>query len=605
MIDTIPLNFLTNTGNCTAEAARFALATDSCSDILSLTSDFQFDSIVGNFFYGKFPIGTTLIEITATDLCNNTATCQTGIVVEDKTQPTITCGEFAMFPTDGNPITFDPDSIVEAGMNAFKINVMDDCYDDFEFSLNPLLTDPSLPSQVTCDSFDFDDPFFIYQIGITVTDGYGNENSCGPINLFITDDECPDGLVLAGSTSKETGQIISEINAYISNDMDTMIQSAEWGGYAFYPQSMGGDYTITPEKNNDFTNGLTTLDLVLIKKHILGIELLDSPYKRIAADANHDENITTFDVVQLKSIILQNWDELPNNTSWRFVKAGYQFPSEDPFVEAFPESIECVNVTENQMYMNFIGVKIGDVNDSASPDNLMASDTRSNENIEFTTKDMLLEKDKTYQIPIYAKDVQNLSGFQFTLDVDLNEVEFLEIEKALLNEGDFGLRFVEEGLITASWVSPEEQEMDENSILFFIKIKAKQSGALHQAISINSIKTKALAYDKLEKVYGIELFFEDKKTGFPSTKEKYILYQNRPNPFSESTEIQFYLPENSDVEVQILDVSGKTIKTFSNHYLLGEHTIELKSSVFPSTGVYIYKLITPSFSASRKMTIIH
>ena len=43
---------------------------------------------------------------------------------------------------------------------------------------------------------------------------------------------------------------------------------------------------ITPVKDNDPLEGVNTLDLVLITRHLLGVENLDSPYKLIAAAAN-------------------------------------------------------------------------------------------------------------------------------------------------------------------------------------------------------------------------------------------------------------------------------------------------------------------------------
>ena len=43
------------------------------------------------------------------------------------------------------------------------------------------------------------------------------------------------------------------------------------GAYAFENNLMGGDYALTADKNNDYLNGVSTLDLVLIQKHILGL----------------------------------------------------------------------------------------------------------------------------------------------------------------------------------------------------------------------------------------------------------------------------------------------------------------------------------------------
>jgi hypothetical protein len=60
--------------------------------------------------------------------------------------------------------------------------------------------------------------------------------------------------------------------------------SDQLGAYQFSNAiPLAGNYTVTPEKDDNPLNGVTTLDLALISKHILGIENLNSPYKIIAA----------------------------------------------------------------------------------------------------------------------------------------------------------------------------------------------------------------------------------------------------------------------------------------------------------------------------------
>ena len=67
-----------------------------------------------------------------------------------------------------------------------------------------------------------------------------------------------------------------------------------------------GTYTISPVKNNDVTvnNGITTLDIALIRRHILKIAGLDSPYKMLAADADNSSTITTTDLAAIRKVIL-------------------------------------------------------------------------------------------------------------------------------------------------------------------------------------------------------------------------------------------------------------------------------------------------------------
>lgn len=137
-------------------------------------------------------------------------------------------------------------------------------------------------------------------------------------------------------------------------------------GYAF---PLGFDGSVSASKDNDPLNGVTTADLLLIYRHILGIELFDSPYKIIAADANQDGKVTIYDVVILRKLILGITDTLPNGKSWRFIPEHYLFPHPaDPFLPPFPEKFEVQNgrAVKWGPYF-FTGIKIGDVNFSADP----------------------------------------------------------------------------------------------------------------------------------------------------------------------------------------------------------------------------------------------
>ena len=125
-----------------------------------------------------------------------------------------------------------------------------------------------------------------------------------------------------------------------------------------------------PEKNTNHLNGVTTYDAVLMTRHILNIELLDSPYKIIAADINRSQTVTTFDIVEMRKLILSIYTNYPNNSSWRFVKADYVFPNPlNPWSQVFPEVVNLNNLDDHFLEGDFIGIKIGDMNGSANPQN--------------------------------------------------------------------------------------------------------------------------------------------------------------------------------------------------------------------------------------------
>ncbi|MBK8195192.1 MAG: hypothetical protein IPK76_18985 [Lewinellaceae bacterium] len=109
---------------------------------------------------------------------------------------------------------------------------------------------------------------------------------------------------------------------------------------------------------------------MLISKHILGLEYFDSPWKIIASDANRSNSVTTFDVVEIRKVILGIFNAFPNNSSWRFFPAFFSFSDPTaPFNSPLPpESILITNLQGNYTGANFKGLKTGDVNNTANPD---------------------------------------------------------------------------------------------------------------------------------------------------------------------------------------------------------------------------------------------
>ena len=139
------------------------------------------------------------------------------------------------------------------------------------------------------------------------------------------------------------------------------------GNYLFNDVPSGLSYTITPSYSGSALNGVTTYDMVLFSKHLLGTQDLDSPWKIIAGDANKSNTFTTFDMVDIRKVILGINPKFPNVPSWRFFPANAAFSDPlKPFSAPLPP--EVININNLQQPFNgadFIGVKIGDANASA------------------------------------------------------------------------------------------------------------------------------------------------------------------------------------------------------------------------------------------------
>jgi Secretion system C-terminal sorting domain/Cohesin domain len=74
-----------------------------------------------------------------------------------------------------------------------------------------------------------------------------------------------------------------------------------------------------------------------------------------------------------------------------------------------------------------------------------------------------------------------------------------------------------------------------------------------------------------------------------------------PNPFGESTKVEFDLQEAGDVSVEIVDITGKTVYQEKNWWALGQQAIVLDKSDFPSKGSYFLTIKTASQHCIRPL----
>jgi len=84
----------------------------------------------------------------------------------------------------------------------------------------------------------------------------------------------------------------------------------------------------------------------------------------------------------------------------------------------------------------------------------------------------------------------------------------------------------------------------------------------------------------------------------------YTLQQNYPNPFNPQTQIRFSLPTSTEVTLSIYTITGQFVAEITHQRMAaGMHSLTWDASALAS-GVYIYTLKTPEFSASRKMMLL-
>lgn len=202
-------------------------------------------------------------------------------------------------------------------------------------------------------------------IDIVAMDSNGNESSC-TMKLLIKDDEnvCEDNLFLSGEVQTVGGQGMNNVDLYIEGYGNTVTYST--GDYVFAGLDPQDQLFIEPSyKGLDPLNGISTLDIVMISKHVLSIDVFDDLESYIAADVNFSNSVSTLDIVKLQRLILGIDSELEGGQSWRFVDSDYVFDPAD--IWGFEEYILLDSIEENRD-VSFTGIKIGDVNASVIVD---------------------------------------------------------------------------------------------------------------------------------------------------------------------------------------------------------------------------------------------
>lgn len=79
-----------------------------------------------------------------------------------------------------------------------------------------------------------------------------------------------------------------------------------------------------------------------------------------------------------------------------------------------------------------------------------------------------------------------------------------------------------------------------------------------------------------------------------------ILLQSRPNPFSEITHINIYLPQDEPVLLRVFDLQGKEIAAFRQSLQAGHHSL-----LFTPGKEHIYLLFIETPSQSKMQKLIH
>lgn len=600
------------TDNCTAtEDLGYSVFLDVDNDGLGLVN--VTNSLINGTFSARYPIGTHRLVFQVNDVCGTRSGVEEKIfTVYDCLAPTPVCSEklvvnlmsvedgrtaisevwatdFTQSTAVGDCSGQGPDQ-VSVGGNVFRPEVT-------KFSINRVgeaYHPDSAGVTVTCADVDQLVPVEVHAI-----DEAGNHGFCTTfIDVQDNSNLCPAGATqaeIAGIISTENGDMMEDVEVRLSGPVSMNYMTDQNGQFKFANLETNYDYSVEPKKDIDHRNGVSIVDLIQIKRHVLGYEALSSPYQQIAADVNHSGDITVKDLIEVQRMILHKIDKFEDNTSWRFVDKNYSFSGTNALANNFPESISHNNLKRSKLSTDFVAVKTGDTNESAG-NGAQAAQPRSNaEALEVYTSNKVLKAGEEYSFFLTA----NLNGFigaQFTTSLSAN-VELVDVTPALLGESQIGV-FTDKGMITAAWNNLENTNLNTQQ-LFGITIRARADVQLSDIIQINSRLTTAESVKDDKKDAGTVIL----KVGDISInpESQFIVQAGQPNPFRDETVLRYQLPKDMKVQFSISDINGKVLFRSNMAANQGENQITFRKDIFPAVGVYFLNVTAEEFTATQKL----
>ena len=572
-----------------------ATSVDNCSaSTISNDSPYS-DSGSGYDASGYYPKGTHTFSFFAIDDCGNVREEAVVITVVDAKAPLVQCLT--------QSIAMKSTGMISVSAETFNGGSIDNCTDQanltFQLQLvdanDSPLDDPQNPLVLDCDQIG------INYVRLIVTDASNNSAYC-VTTLLLEDpngycpDVNPDVASITGTMKTQLDEFVGPVNIYVNG---VVALFGEIGAYAT-DKPINQSYTVRPSKNDDVRNGVSTIDIVYLRRHLLDKGPFTHPYQWIAGDVNNDQQISTIDIAFLRRVILEKTDAFPNNQSWRFVDQGYRFTTSQPLTEQFPEEVTAV-LSNAGLHTNFASIKIGDLNGDVDPvTNDGNKPDRFNKSFELKTNNLQLRSGSQYQIPVTSENFNQIEALQFTLEFDTGLSEFIGFESAAMavSDDNYSMHKAQSGLITFSWDDISGFSASADEVLFYLVFEVHVATDVSKLFDLVSSITRAEAYSFEDGKMELRMDFVQK------TSEPFALFQNEPNPFADQTDIPFYNPNADQIQLSIFDSNGKLVFKTEKWMEFGKQAFTVDKKDLSGSGVYYYELKTSTVQSSKTMLLV-
>lgn len=348
-------------------------------------------------------------------------------------------------------------------------------------------------------------------------------------------------------------------------------------GYYSFTNLVPGTYTLNVTPYGGTWGGVNATDALVIEQHDAGLLTLLNLYLT-AGDVNADTYVNSIDAlwVKMRTVGMVNYFDAGN---W-------------VFGTTTSGSLPAINLTTTQTF-NFVGLCTGDVNGSFIP-----SGTKEASFISFMDDGIRYVKPgETFTYDVVADKNAEVGAMTLFMNYDENLVEVEKVSSVL---GEVQSK-IEGNNIGVAWSSVNPANVDATTPVLTLTMKAK--GTIEEPKQVFTVNGGS----EFANGNAIRLDNLNLKMAKLATATHSFSLNNYPNPFNNSTNIVYTLPEKAHVTLVITNLYGEVLRTVVNGDVsAGAHQVTVNASDLNlSTGVYLYKIEvngeTDNFSQVNKM----
>lgn len=363
---------------------------------------------------------------------------------------------------------------------------------------------------------------------------------------------------------------VPNIEVNLSGEEEPRQQVTSGDGSYFFPDLLRGQsYVVEPFYDGDHLNGISLLDVLLMRNMIIGLvngSSPISPYQYLAANVSGGGcTISLTDLLLEMSILVGSRERFPSVNSHTFVDAKHEFPLLEDIRSnvdgwcACPDSIIQDPLKNDTLNNDFVAVKMGDISQNAADPLPIAGGTISFENVSFERGDTVTIF-PNFSTGIVAADV----SWSFNRNV-LRPITGVEAWKDGYTNNEFLV--MEGNVVHQVWADITEARE--------LRFVASASGVLDQNLEVLPT-SKGITEEAI--IYSLE--------GLMSTSVKgaYSLTAS-PNPFLSEVQITIDTPFNGEVKIVAYNSAGQQVSTSLQSLRKGLNTVQLNGTEWPS-GLY-------------------